>query len=35
MNIHECVAVNIALYVSVAVSKTMGFGYNHTRVAGW
>ena len=25
----------IALYVSVAVSETLGFGYNHVRVAGW
>ena len=25
----------IALYASVAVSKTLGFGYNHMRVAGW
>ena len=33
MNIHECVTV--ALYASVAVSKTPGFGYNHMRVAGW
>ena len=35
MNIHECVAACIALYASVAVSKPLGFGYNHMRVAGW